>query len=252
MSFSKAVKLPYEDKPSRNWFKIPRIPYSDARSVDQYFALPKSEREWHGLYKLPFSLPLEWFGGEAGEKGWEAFHKQIKSEYPIQHFFRNWLPSMDNPLVFAYKKFIGWPLRESKCATKLFLNPQFPRWRKVAPRHKYTDTAELIVQSNFALIVDFYREEVVDGHVDWSADDLHKKFYTELIAAVHWIEEERKKVEKLIDESLSKSVKNKVMKDGKFDFFATYADHDRLEEHKKQKDTEILVWFVNNREFFWT
>ena len=251
MSFSKAIKLPDDDKPSKSWFKIPRIPYSDARSVDQYFALPKNEREWHGLYKSPSSLPLEWFGGD-GEKGWEAFRKQIKIEYPIQYFFRNWLPSMDNPLIFAYHKFVGWPLRDSKYAFKLFFRPQFPRWRKVAPRHQYTDVTELIVESNFALIVDFYKEEVVDGWVDWSAGEDHKKFYTELIAAVNWIEEERKKVDRLIEEALTKSFENRVLKDGKFDYKSTYADHDRLEQHKKQKDTEILVWFVNNREFFWT
>lgn len=251
MSFSKAIQLPDDNKPSKRWFRIPRIPYSDARSVDQYFALPKNEREWFGLYKSPSSLPLEWFGGD-GEKGWEAFRKQIKIEYPVQYLFRNWLLSMDNPLIFAYKKFIGWPLRDSKYAIKLFFNPQFPRWRKVAPRHKYIDTTELIVESNFALIVDFYREEVVDGHVDWSADDIHKKFYTELVAAVNWIEEERKKVERLTDEALSKAVKSKVMKGGKFDYHATYADFDRLEEHKKQKDTEVLKWFIDNREGFWT
>lgn len=252
MSFSKAIKLPDDESPKKwhNSFKIPKIPYIRVKTVDEYFALPKKEREWHGLYKVPFSLPLEWLSDE--KHGWDAFYKQIKSEYPVQYFFRKWLPSLDNPLVFAFYKFIGWPLRESKYAIRLFFNPCFPRWRKVAPRHKYTDVVELVTASNFALIVDFYREEVVDGHVDWSADELHKKFYTELVAAVNWIEEERVKVEKMTDEALSKSVKNKVTKDGKFDYNATYADFDRLEEHKKQKDTEILKWFIDNREFFWT
>ena len=137
-------------------------------------------------------------------------------------------------------------------AIRNFIKPCFPRWRNVLPRHKYGDITYVMVESNFALICDFYHEEVVKGWVDWTSDDVHKKFYTELVAAVHWIETERKKVEDLTEEALTKAVKNKIKVNGKLDYHSTYADVDRFEKHKAEKETEILKWFVDNREFFWT
>lgn len=225
--------------------------YMKVNSVDEFFNLPKKEREWYGLYKKPFFLPIE-FLGSGDEKGWNCFYDEIRREYPVQYFFRDWLFSMDNPIIFVYKKFISWPLRDLKYNIRRFIKPCFPRWRKVLPRHQYGDITEIVVESNFALICDFYHEEVVDGVVDWTSDDVHKKFYTELVAAVHWIETERKKVDGLIDEALTKAIGNKIKVDGKFDYKSTYADHDRLENHKNEKETEILKWFIDNKKFFWT
>lgn len=249
-SFSKSLKLPEDHDFSKRLFKLPKIPSIRVDNVDEYFALPKKEREWKGFYRMPYALPWELIGDE--ERGWDAFYTEIKKQYPIQYFFRHWLLSLDNPLVFAVKKHLQWPLRDIKWAIQNFIKPCFPRWRRVLPRHKYGDITYIMIESNFALICDFYHEEVVDGLVDWSDNDVHKKFYTELVAAVNWIETERKKVDGLIDEALTKAIGNKIKVDGKFDYKSTYADHDRLEKHKLEKETEILKWFIDNREFFWT
>lgn len=238
---TKAIKLSDDFKSNRQWFNF-KIPYVGVNSVDEYFTLPKKEREWFGLYKKPFSLPLDFFN-IADDRGWDYFYASIRKEYPIQYFIREWIPSLDNPLIFVYKKYISWPIRDLKYAISNFISPCFLRWRNVLPRHKYSDITNLVVESNFALICDFYHEEVVDGCVDWSDNDEHKKFYTELVAAVHWIEHERKKIDEFIEEALIKAVKNKIK---------TYADHDRLEKHKTEKETEILKWFIDNRDFFWT
>ena len=251
MKISKAIKLFDDSKLSGKWFNFNKIPYVKVDSVDEYFNLSKGEREWCGLYRKPYALPWE-FPSSEDEKGWNYFYESLRKEYPIQYFIREWIPSLDNPLLFAYKKYVSWPIHGIKYAISNFISPCFPRWRKVLPRHKYSDITELVVESNLALICDFYHEEVVDGCVDWSDNDEHKKFYTELVANVHWIEHERNKIDKMKDEALTKAVNNRIKTNGEFDYAKTYADHDRLEKHKTEKETEILKWFIDNRDFFWT
>lgn len=247
MSFSEAISLSANIRWIKRQFDFLRI---DVQSVNEYFDRTKAEREWFGLYKTPFALPLEWLC--SGEAGWKEFHSRIRQQYPIQYFFREWLFSLDNPVVYAFSKFLKWPLRDLKYNVRNVIKPCFPRWRKSAPRHVFTDGTHLIVESNFALILDFYYEEVINAYIDWSADETYKKFYEELVANVKWIEDERKKIEELSTEALSRSLKNKILKEGKVDYDETYTDYLRLEQHKKQKETEILKWMIDNRDFFWT
>jgi hypothetical protein len=223
----------------------------NVKSVDDYFSLPKNEREYFGLYKKPFMLPWEHIGIGV-EKGWDHFYDHIRKEYPIQYFIREWIPSMDNPLIYAYKKYISCPIREMKYTLSNFISPCFPRWRKVLPRHKYSDIANVMVESNLALICDFYHEEVIDGNIDWGHNEEHKKFYTELVENVNWIEHERHKIDRMMREALTEAVKNKIKKNEKNDYFETYADYNNLEKHKIDKETEIIKWFIDNRDFFWT
>jgi hypothetical protein len=231
--------------------KIPSIKVS---GVEEYFSLPLKERTWHGLYKEPYSLPFCW--GSDQEDGWESFYKKIQKEFPIQWFVRRWISSFDNPITLALYKYVFWPYRDFKWAVQNWLKPCFPRWRKVLPRHKYSDITEMIVDSNFALILDFYHEEVVDGHVDWNSDEIHKKFKKELEKNVLWIEKGREKLQEKIDKALSESNANRkfINKNSKktFDYEKTYKQHNKLEKQKKDKINEILKWMIDNREFFWT
>lgn len=228
-----------------------QIPYVQCRSVDEYFNLSKKEREWYGLYRKPFGLPVEWASPE-GEKGWNSFYEEIKKEYPIQYFFREWLPTCDNPVVFAFKKFIEWPWRDISRSVRLFFKPYYKRWRSVLPRWEYADAQHLIVEGNFAILRDFYHEEVVGGFVDWDHDDFHRNFKNKLEEYVKWVEEERKVLDDKLSEELSKAVKNKIFVDKKLDYHETYKSYNQLEKEIKEKETEILKWMVDNRELFWS
>jgi hypothetical protein len=233
--------------------KLFKIPYVRISSVEQYFELPKKDREYKGFYCLPFALPSKLFRNHNNEKTWEDFFEQIKAQYPIQYFFRQYLPSLNNPFVYNYYKYIGWKLRDFKYACKLFFNPLFPRWRKILPRHKYSDVSELVVESNFSLILDFYYEEVVDGFVDWEANTKHKKFLKEIKEAVHWIESERHQKNNVSDKILTKVTNNpKYDKKGKFLYKETYQEHNDLEQEIFNKNTKIINWFVKNRQMFWS
>ncbi len=232
------------------FFKVPYV-QSSVSSVEEYFNLPLSEREWHGFYRKPRSLPIEWLSPDL--IGWNAFHEEISKQYPIQYFFREYLTSTDNPVVFCFKKWLSWPLRDFKYAVKLFFKPRFPRWRKVLPRHKYSDMTQTVVEANFAMLLDFYYEEVVDGFVNWESDDVHKTFFDKLKEHVNWIEKERKEQDTLMSEALSSASQNKVYTaEKRLDYHKTYEEYNRLEQQIKDKETEILQWMINNRDFFWT
>lgn len=228
-----------------------KIPHLKINSVEEYFKLPISEREWHGLYKIPYALPLEQFEIDPEIQGWDSFYSKIKKLYPIQYFFRKWLPSYDNPIVLYWNRLVNWPLVNFNYKLKLLINPRFPRWRKSLPRHMSLDITELVVTSNLALICDFYRDEVLDGWVDWSQGD-HKTFHDDLVSKVKWIEEEREILKELIEEALTNASKNKIIVNKKLDYHTTYAELHRLEANLKNKDTEVLKWFIDNRDWFWT
>lgn len=224
------------------WYEVPWV---DTRSVSEYFALPKKDREWYGLYKLPYALPWERPGIDT-EQGWDSFYVEIKKQYPVQYFFRQWLFSFDNPVYSFWMSSFYFPFREFKYAVKRWFNPIHPRWRASLPRHAYCDISELLVNSNFALIRDFYWEEVVDGFVDWQSTEDHRTFYTELITYVRWIEEGLPELE----ERYSKSLAN-VSRSSE-DYHAKYKETFKIEQEKYEKETEILIWFAKNRSFFWT
>jgi hypothetical protein len=224
-------------------------------SIDEYFSKVKKEREFFGLYKVPRVLPLDlnfFIKSKKDEKGWTFFYTKIKKQYPVQWFFRHWLFSYDNPVYVFFKKW-SYMLFDLKWKFKNYLKPNYPRWRSSLKRHEYKDICNLIEDSNFNLILDFYYEEVVDGWVDWQADEVHKKFYVELLENIRWIEEEKPRKEKEYDKALSYATENHIIdNEGKLDYTATYKHVHAIEDSIKNKTTEILKWLCENRHFFWT
>lgn len=228
-----------------------KIPYVKTYSVEEYFNLPLSERTWKGFYRIPHALPSEMF--DTQQKGWGYFYKQIQKEFPVQYFFRYWLWNLDNPLIYLYKRWVSWPFRDTKYAIKNFLKPCYPRWRKVLPRHQYKDLSEIIPESFFALILDFYYEEVLNGIVDWDSHESHKKFKNQLVRYVQWIEKGQLELQEKIDKALTEATQTKIRyKDGKVNYKATYKKNHLLEKKMKDQTDEILHWVVINRDFFWT
>ena len=234
--------------------KFLNIPYVRVDSAEEYFNLPLDQTTTKlGLYRVPYGLPVEdiddlFSDNPENKTGWGYWNQQIKKRHPIQWFFRDWLFSTKNPILYSYKKFMEWPLTEARWAIKNFIKPAFPRWRKTLPRHKWSDITRVVVESNFNLILDFYYEEVLDGWVDWDSDETHKTFKNKLEENVKWIEEGRARWQNEIDEELTRASKNKQIKDYK----ERYGEFDRLEKVMYDKETEILKWFIDNRRFFLT
>jgi len=231
------------------------LPYVEVHGVDEYFDLPKAQRERWGLYRKPFALPCEWLQTRVGsktsapkaeKKGWKSWETEIKRRYPIQWFLREWCFSWDNP-VYAFFKGLYFDYREKKYVVKRFINPFYPRFRKSMPRHQYTDVCEALRKVNFALILDFWHEEMVDGCIDWNDTNTHKDFFKRVKAAVKYIEVERPALEKKSDTALTVATDKK-----KGTYEERYGKHNAIEAKIAQKDTDILVWAMQNREMFWT
>lgn len=216
--------------------KLFKIPYCKVNTVEDYFQLPKKEREYKGFYKVPCALPNSLFKNNKSEKTWDDFYAEIKRLYPIQYFLREYLPSLDNPILCAYYNI--------KSKIRLFFNPVFPRWRKSLPRHEYADLIEFVPKSNFALILDFYYEEVLNGIVDWEADEPHREFLIKLKEHVAWIETGKKLKENQLVEAISNQFTVVEF---------TEADKVRtIEEEIFNRDTDVLNWLIANRGIMWT
>jgi hypothetical protein len=226
------------------------LKYVKVSSVDEYFALPRSARELYGLYRKPFALPMDRasFLAEDGskQKGWNTWGKEIKRIYPVQWFLREWCFSWDNP-VYSFFKGLYFDYREKKSAVKRFINPYYPRFRESMPRHQYTDVSEALRKVNFALLLDFWYDEIVDGCVDWNNTPNHKNFFKALKNAVKYIEKDRPKLQARADSELTIATKKK-----KGSFQERYGKHDAIEKKIADKDTELLIWAMREREMFWT
>lgn len=247
ISDSHGVKLPEtKTKPWRNLNIRDVFPHVPKSSVTDYFNLPRHERTKWGVYLKPYALPLENFSTK-GEMGWDTWSKRIRKEFPIQGWFREWFLSWDNPL-YAFIKRIHMRRIDMKYAIKNFIDPHGKRYRKVWPRHKWLDITDVIRESNFALILDFWYDEVSRGYVNWESSEQHVEFYDWLKKSVEWIDKGRPAASKQYDIELTLASNNKS--DEPYD--VKYKKVNEIENIIEQTDTRILNKMIEYRGFFWT
>lgn len=222
------------------------FPHVNVHTVDDYFALPKSKREKWGIYLLPSGLPANFWQNE-NVKGWDEFNEEIRKHYPIQGWVREWLFSMDNP-IYSLFTMIGHRFDNIKYAVKHFIRPAHPRFRKAYPRHKWNDISHAFVSVSFAMIQDFYHEEISMDIVNWDSTPGHKEFREWLENAIHWIEKGRSQVEKDLDEEYKRiDHKNRDLT-----YEEKYAKIHELEKRIEDTDSKILKEMVEYRGYFWT
>ena len=216
-------------------------------SVEDYFKLPKCMRvnKW-GLYLTPRYLPFEGFSPNK-KGGWREWEQRIKEEFPVQWFLREWIFSYENPVYSAWST-ARRTVRGFWWKVKILFNPCAPRMRKSWRRWEYKDISEAIVDINFALIQDFWYEEVIGtDFVNWESE-ITIDFYNWIKSAVRWIEEDRV----LLQRSVSVALDNASSKDGKDEFRAAYKKVEELEEKINSKDEQILTEMIRYRERFWS
>ena len=213
------------------------LPTVNVSSIDAYFALPKKQRQKWGLYLSPYALPFDadYLKSKSGERGWRAWSEMIRKQYPIQGFVREWLLSYDNP-VYCFFGVTNRKINETKYKIKRLIKPICPRWRASCKRHEYMDVSDIIVSSNFALIQDFWYEEMLKGWVDWNATDHHKEFYNWILSALTWIEVERPILQNRIDNITAND----------------FSLIDEMEQLLRDRDEQILVEMIKHRRMFWT
>lgn len=214
-------------------------------SVDDYFKLPKNQRELYGFwYKKPASLPSEFFGDVGG---WETWTKRIQVEYPIQGWLREWCFSWDCP-VYGFFRGKYLKFKDGWYKFKCHFNPYHDMVRDSIPE-TWTDISYLIEAVNFAMIRDFYYNEVIRGHVDWNSGPQVSKFYRWLKRAIKYIEVERPALEKQIEDAYPD---RKIALRNDKNYKELYGEVDRLSEILRRKDTSFIKQMVEYREYFWT
>lgn len=213
--------------------------YIQVTSVEEYFALPREKRtRWNFWYLKPQALPWDIFDGE-DKNGWGGWERRIKTEFPIQYFFRETLNDIYNYFFGQFGRVTSF-----KYFIKNLVRPHHQEIRKVIPRH-WVDISSLIVDMNFALIKSFYHE-AKSSWVDWESEETHREFMDWLEKAYKYIEEERPNLEKRLSESYPSK------EDRKLPYGEAYRRVHELEEEIKRKDTKVIIDAINYREMFWT
>jgi hypothetical protein len=228
------------------YLKIRKLfPYVSVNNVDDYFNLPKSKRQKWGVYLKPYGLPCDFL--DETELGWKEFDRRIKKLYPIQGWFREWFISIDNPVYWFFYR-LNRNTRDIKNIIKRFIRPAHPRFRKAYPRHKWHDLSHAIVDINFALIQDFYHEEISRDFVNWDATEEHKAFRAWIEDAIFWIEKAEPQAQKDLDTAFT----NIDRKNRKLPYDQMYAEVIRIEKTIEETNTRILKEMIEHRGFFWT
>ena len=234
--------------------KLRLLPYAKAQSIDEYFALPRDEREKFGLYLHPLSLPIDGFyASDPNAKGWAHWEKEIRKLYPIQGYIREVLLSYDNP-VYAFLSGKKRQLSDLKWKINRLIRPLHPRIHKAYRRYEVKDISSAIIDVNLALILDFWYEEVTNSIVSWDHDKQHKDFYSQIKKAVKYTEVERPPLQDRADKELTKATNSRKnnKKGSKASFSDIYGKHNALEKKIEECDTATVLWAINNRGFFWT
>lgn len=218
--------------------------YVPVTSIKEYFKLPKDKREkWGFWYLKPIALSMDDFLDKKAKGGWGEFRKLIMNEYPIQGWIREWFFGWDNP-IYAFIKIKIRQISDIKYNIECFFNPYHKRIRNALPK-TFSDITGLILDLNFAMILDFYYEEVLDGPVDWTFDEQHKTFINWIKNVVNYIEVERPALEKENDKLWRAENGKKINK--------TFLN----KMHKKENfiiemDKRILKEMIDYKEMFWT
>lgn len=220
------------------------FPNINVKTVDDYFNLDKKQRTKFGIYLKPYSLPSDLFNENV--KGWKTFDKLIRKEFPIQGWIREWFFSYDNSVYSFFKRNLR-KIRVFKYKVKFFIKPMVPRMRNAWKRHEYMDICDGIIKINFALIQDFWYEEVKQGYIDWGSSVIHEEFYIWLENAINYIEIERENLLKKLDEAEHNAF---ISKEKQYEL--RYGEVTEISKLIEEKDTKLLKEMIEKREMFWT
>lgn len=212
--------------------------------TEDQISLLKSER---GLFTKAFKY-LEFKGWMysvppySTMEGWDAWMDAVKKQHPVQYAIRESIET------FEYRLNRGW--RSFRYKVKTFFIPENAMIRKAVPV-RYADTASIILEINFAAILQF-KKEADASYVDWQAQDTHAEFKKWLDEACVWISEGRAKLEKEKDSAYPDIELVKLPCLSGDDYNELYKEVNRLEALIDQTDENILIQMIKYRNYFWT
>lgn len=185
-----------------------------------------------------YSVPLA-----ATSEEWDEWRAATQKQYPIQYAIREFIEDLEHRLA---RKWYSLRYR-----VKTFFRPENAMIRKAVPK-RYADTTSIILDVNFATILQF-KKEAEASCVDWQAHESHAEFKKWLDAACVWINEGKANLEKERDRAYPDRSLSELLKPSNMDEYNDlYKEVNRLEALIEQTDENILVQMMKYRNYFWT
>lgn len=210
---------------------------NSVRTLEEYRALPKSERYFFGWYRIPFAMELS---------EWEDFYDEIQDLHPVQYHLREWTSDIIGWFSHHYSE-IYWNIYR-------FFAPCHQSIRKAIPRQwQYLDA--VMIDVNFAIIKEF-RQEMLEGYVDWKSTPEHIEFEKWIIDAVDYIDNRRPaliaKSNDMPDGIFPLGEKAKAQCENLQEWEDWSKSIKDTEEEIDKLDTKVLTEMIQNRGYFWT
>jgi len=165
---------------------------------------------------------------------WDNWEKHIKKEYPIQYWLRE---------NFQYT-FIHYYQSIKKLKNK-FINPR-RKMRNALFTSQWVDLVELVPQFHFQAIIEFVEVEKAFEKIVWDDPTNPKtaEVGKKLKEYYNYIKVERP----LLKDKLYKAYDNLEITSES----VCYKEIDEMDKQIKNKDTELCIWIIQNRDLLWT
>jgi hypothetical protein len=201
-----------------------------AITTEEWLKLPRSERvprKWYwltGWYEAPFAMMMN---------DWDNWEKHIKQEYPIQHWLRE-------NFQYTFRHYY----RTIKGLKRYIINPR-RRMRNAVFSAQYMDLVDLVPHFHFQAIIEFVEVERTFETAEWTGEGVIEKG-KKLKELYHYIKYERP----FLLEKLSMAYEQVEITD--ISDQARYDRVDAIDKEVKDRDTELCIWVIQNRDLLWT
>jgi hypothetical protein len=183
--------------------------------------------------------PTKWYiePHALGLYDWKEANEYFKSNYPVQYLLRH-------EIAYSYNVHISMRLRDLKYKIKNTLrNPRKEMRDSVFPSD-WSDLTESITKFHTEAVIEFVDREKCFETVDYSSDEIHKKFQTELLEMHEYAKTKRPELVEQLDKAYERVDTNKP-------YHEAYKEVREIENEIKIRDTKLCHWVIDNRDFFW-
>lgn len=183
--------------------------------------------------------PTKWYiePHALGLYDWKEADEYFKSNYPVQYLLRR-------EIAYSYNVRISMRLRDLKYKIKNTLrNPRKEMRDSVFPSD-WSDLTESITKFHAEAVIEFVDREKCFETVDYSSDEIHKKFQTELLEMHGYAKTKRPELVEQLDKAYERVDTNKP-------YHEAYKEVHEIENEIKIRDTKLCHWVIDNRDFFW-
>jgi len=183
--------------------------------------------------------PTKWYiePHALGLYDWKEANEYFKSNYPVQYLLRH-------EIAYSYNVRISMRLRDLKYKIKNTLrNPRKEMRDSVFPSD-WSDLTESITKFHAEAVIEFVDREKCFETVDYSSDEIHKKFQTELLEMHEYAKTKRPELLEQLDKAYERVDTTKP-------YHEAYKEVREIENEIKIRDTKLCHWVIDNRDFFW-